>query len=585
MSDLTSLLAGLQGASTFEHASTIVLQAVLDEAIRALRQSPRRQAGVILRGLVHLLPDEGYRGIVAVEAEGGSPEPPSGQRLLTSATAWRLAREHGVAVLVDVTAGTYTDIQGRCLVERPVDMEGTLSRPVLLERNVTHMLAVPLRVPGGAAIGMICVEARCPTAVGGRFEPWAVAADGVQRIALLAAPWLAGLPTSRPQVQPLDPLLPVIGQSMAPIVQTLGIFARFEETILLRGPTGTGKSFLARWCVERSNRKDRPFVVVSLHDRSTELREAALFGWKKGSFTGAVGDHEGFVAQAEGGTLFIDEIDKLPLDAQARLLRLLEARRYTPIGESRERQADIRFIVGTNADLERLVAEERFLQDLYYRINVLPVSVPPLSARRDEIGAWARAFASRQHQRYTRTGGACTLDPQAEAILHAAPWPGNLRQLNSVVHRAYAFASYGEHEVLPTDIVLMPTHVQRALALESQEGVESAVTVLERAAEVLIDAFETSGENGTTSVGARQEPPSPWKHAEALVGFTLHAAVSRWGIRKAFEHHGEGHLLSGGNHLKKMDMESRKIVALCEALDLPVPLRVAAWLAARRKET
>ena len=161
------------------------------------------------------------------------------------------------------------------------------------------------------------------------------------------------------------------------------------------GPTGAGKSRLARWCHSRSQRKERPFEAVDLMTIPEDMQMAELFGWKRGAFTGAVSDHAGCIARAEGGTLFIDEIDKLSLKSQAGLLSFLETRDYRRLGDPASAQkADVRLIIGTNADLKKSVEAGEFREDLYYRINVLPVHLPPLADRADEIPAWGRLWRS-----------------------------------------------------------------------------------------------------------------------------------------------------------------------------------------------
>src|SRR5262249_7450564 len=150
-----------------------------------------------------------------------------------------------------------------------------------------------------------------------------------------------------------------------------------------------------------------------------------LFGWRKGAFTGALKDNPGALGRAEGGTLFIDEVDKLSLRAQTGLLHVLEERMYRPLGDpGSERPANVRFIAGTNANLSQAVKEGRLREDLYYRINVLPVQLPPLAERRDEVAAWAIFMARRRHEE-SYAGGQAELSQGAIAVLIAEPWPGN----------------------------------------------------------------------------------------------------------------------------------------------------------------
>ena len=163
-----------------------------------------------------------------------------------------------------------------------------------------------------------------------------------------------------------DPLLPVVGQEMSRILTYLKIFVEHNETILISGDTGVGKSRLALWCHENSVRKNGPLEVLDLSTIPEEMQMAELFGWKKGAFTSAISDHQGAIFRAEKGTLFIDEINKLSLKAQAGLLQLLESNRFRPLGDSSPTQkADIRFIIGTNIPLKILVERGAFREDLY----------------------------------------------------------------------------------------------------------------------------------------------------------------------------------------------------------------------------
>ena len=276
---------------------------------------------------------------------------------------------------------------------------------------------------------------------------------------------------------------------------------------------------------------------------------STLFGWRRGAFTGAVRDQIGAIQRAEGGTLFIDEIDKLPLEAQGKLLRLLDERRFSVIGDGRERIANVRFIVASNVNLEEEVRAGRFLVDLYYRINVLPVEVPPLSARRDEIASWA------QHQvglARTRHGsGPDRLTPEADALLRAREWPGNLRQLHSVVLRAWAFAFAGASPKIEAP------HVARALRLEASGP--SSIAPFRRAAEAFVEASLGETEGG--------RPPLPLELAEAFTGLVLLAAAERLGgEREAFLHFDLEARTRGGNHLKTWRREMERVEALERAL-------------------
>lgn len=209
-------------------------------------------------------------------------------------------------------------------------------------------------------------------------------------------------------------------------------------TILLLGPSGTGKSVLAREIHRRSAQREGPFITVSCPSLSKELLEGELFGHVRGSFTGAVTDAAGKVAAAEGGTLFLDEIGELPLEIQPKLLRLLQEREYERVGEARSRRANVRVIAATNRNLAAEVQSGQFREDLFYRLNVISVALPPLRERPGDLSRFAEAyrrfFASRLGKKVLG------FSPAVSDAFAGYPWPGNLRELRNVVERAVILA-------------------------------------------------------------------------------------------------------------------------------------------------
>lgn len=205
-------------------------------------------------------------------------------------------------------------------------------------------------------------------------------------------------------------------------------------SVLILGENGTGKTLLARAMHARSTRRNRPFVNVNCPCLQPQLLESELFGHVRGAFTGAVGDTMGKVAAAEGGTLFLDEVGELPLEVQAKLLRLLQDRCYERVGEARTRPADIRVLAATNRDLKQQVAAGLFREDLFYRLNVITIEVPPLRRRPEDIVPTAEYFLAS----ITRAagGGRRDLTLAAREVLQAHAWPGNLRELRNVIERA-----------------------------------------------------------------------------------------------------------------------------------------------------
>jgi NtrC-family two-component system response regulator AlgB len=222
--------------------------------------------------------------------------------------------------------------------------------------------------------------------------------------------------------------------AMMKILQTARDAAPSDAIVLLRGESGTGKSMLARGIHCWSPRAKKPFSVFSCPSIPGELFESELFGHVRGAFTGAVRESHGRIAACEGGTLFLDEIGDLPPAIQAKLLRVIQDREYERIGESFSRKADVRIIAATNADLEARVRDGRFREDLYYRLNVIQLVIPPLRERAEDILPLAADFLGHfQRVNHRRLLG---FSPGAEALLARYDWPGNVRELRNAVERA-----------------------------------------------------------------------------------------------------------------------------------------------------
>ena len=235
----------------------------------------------------------------------------------------------------------------------------------------------------------------------------------------------------------------IIGSSKAlcSLLRDVERVAVTGTSVLILGETGTGKELIARAIHNASNRRDKPLVKVNCAALPTTLIESELFGHERGSFTGATAKRAGRFQLADGGTIFLDEVGELPLELQAKLLRVLQEGEFEPVGSSKTSKVDVRVIAATNRDLEKLVAGGQFREDLYYRLSVFPVTVPPLRERRQDIELLANAFLRRSLQKLGLTMEPLTKD--AIARLNAYNWPGNVRELQNVIERSVIIAEDG----------------------------------------------------------------------------------------------------------------------------------------------
>ncbi|MGD2129410.1 MAG: sigma-54 dependent transcriptional regulator [Lysobacterales bacterium] len=233
----------------------------------------------------------------------------------------------------------------------------------------------------------------------------------------------------------------IIGESpaMQTVFRLVARCAPTNSTVMLRGESGTGKELIARAIHYNSLRKDKPFVPVDCTSLSENLLESELFGHVKGSFTGAVSNKKGLFEMAEGGTLFLDEIGNITLATQAKLLRFIEEREFKAVGDTRTQSVDIRLITATNKDLEGMVADGEFRDDLYYRINIFPIEIPPLRERRDDIPVLAMHFLRQLNDEMDLN--IREFSSGAMNLLLNHDWPGNVRELENVVQRAMILAS------------------------------------------------------------------------------------------------------------------------------------------------
>jgi Nif-specific regulatory protein len=381
--------------------------------------------------------------------------------------------ERAALLLLDLTgaffAASALDRQGRT---EPFPISRTLIERVVAERSAVlandvlqgggwgsvesvqaarlqSLLAAPL-VGREGTLGVLYLDTR---ELGAGFDKRhlevVTAAAGIAAAALANIRHLEALEEEKQRIEGvLD--AGMVGESSA-IRETQRLLARIaptESTVLLRGESGTGKEVDARALHRGSPRAGKPFVAVNCATFSESLLQSALFGHERGAFTGAVERKIGKIEAAQGGTLFLDEVGEIPLALQAQLLRVLQEREFERVGSTRPIKADIRLIAATNRDLERMIREGVFREDLFYRLNVITVPLPPLRERREDIPLLASHFAAQLSRKIGRRMAGFT--PEARACLLRYGWPGNIRELSNAIERAVVL---GEGElILPEDL-------------------------------------------------------------------------------------------------------------------------------------
>ncbi|HTN67279.1 MAG TPA: sigma-54 dependent transcriptional regulator [Burkholderiaceae bacterium] len=274
-------------------------------------------------------------------------------------------------------------------------------------------------------------------------------------------------------------------EAMREVRRQIARLARSMAPVAIRGESGSGKELAARDIHDHSPRADKPFVAVNCGAIPEALMEAEFFGYRKGAFTGAMEDREGFFQAANGGTLLLDEVADLPLPMQVKLLRAIQERRVRKLGATAEEPVDVRLISATHRDLESCVEQGTFRQDLYYRLNVIELKLPPLRERRDDVDRLTAVILGR----LTTPGDEAVLTPAASEALRAYAFPGNVRELENILERALAFANHGVIEVADlalrslvqplADVVASAASVADGLTATTQEPQTSKTSDLE----------------------------------------------------------------------------------------------------------
>jgi len=287
----------------------------------------------------------------------------------------------------------------------------------------------------------------------------------------------------------------LVGRSpaMRRVYEIVRQIADTTATVLITGESGTGKELIARAIHRQGGRRDRPFVAVNCAALPAELLESELFGHERGAFTGAHARKLGKFEMAHTGTLLLDEVGSLRLDLQPKLLRVLQEREIERVGGSRAIGIDVRIIAATNADLRQAVAAGRFREDLFYRLHVVPIAVPPLRHRREDVAPLARHFMAKYARQFGKT--VTDLSPGALGALERYHWPGNVRELENIVARSVALASEPTVQLdqIPLDVALAPAEA----TAEDQLNLREARHDVERL--LILRALDRAGGNQTVA--------------------------------------------------------------------------------------
>jgi DNA-binding NtrC family response regulator len=275
--------------------------------------------------------------------------------------------------------------------------------------------------------------------------------------------------------------------------------------VLITGESGTGKELVARALHENSSRRDKPFIKVNCAAIPRDLMESELFGYERGAFTGAVGSKPGRFELASAGTLFLDEIGSIPVEMQVKLLRALQESEFERVGGIKTIRVDVRLVAATNSDLKKEIAAGAFREDLYYRLNVVPIRLPPLRERAEDIPLLVKHFLTKFNARLKKNVGG--IEAEAEDLLRSYPWQGNIRELENVIERAVLFcdADRVRSQDLPPEVRDGVPSVRPAVAHAApgeaasgdglKEQVKAAMSRLER--ELIIKALEQTNSNVT----------------------------------------------------------------------------------------
>lgn len=393
-------------------------------------------------------------------------------------------------VAISETAVNLAKTENRAVVWNQLDDDSVDLSKSIVQNQLTSIMVSPFRTPDSEA-GFLYLQRAA------REEPFTVEDSHLFDSFVAVCEKFAFVAYDRLRdKESLDVLKNVVRKDglvysstvMANLVNLADKLAELPLPVIIRGETGVGKEVVARYIHKRSPRADRPFIAVNCGAIPENLMESLFFGHSKGSFTGAIETRKGFFEEADGGTIFLDEVGELPLNMQVKLLRVLQEKHVTRVGDNREIPVNVRVISATHVDLEQAVRDKTFREDLYFRIQVMPLSVPPLRERGQDVILLAEEFLKRYGAEYGR--GKYRLSRAAEKALLSFYWPGNVRELENKIQKALVQAVHGV--VQPKDLGLENVQDQ---AKESPRTLKEAREAVER--DVIGRALRDSNANLT----------------------------------------------------------------------------------------
>jgi len=417
-----------------------------------------------------------------------------------------LDRMNGAAETINVSRTIARQVMrdGTALLASNPAMDPMLATNSMIGSNPGSVLCVPLMMHK-RALGVIYLDTKdLATQIDRDHLQLVTAIAGIAAVAIQNArhiEWLEG--ENRRLLEDVNIEHNMVGESgaMKQVYQLISKVAPTDSTVLISGESGTGKELAARAIHQNSKRADKPFMAVNCAALAESLLESELFGHEKGAFTGAITQKKGRLELAEGGTVFLDEVGEIPPTIQVKLLRVLQEREFERVGGTRTIKVDIRLVAATNQDLERAIEQGGFRQDLYYRLNVVSIEMPPLRMRREDIPLLATYFVEKYSAKCNRRVDGITME--ARARIRDYEWPGNVRELENAIERAVVLGS--SDQIRLEDL---PEAILENGGFESEASTKYHDAVAQTKKQIILEAMEQADGNYTEAARRLEVHPN-----------------------------------------------------------------------------